>query len=85
MQQGIDPDDWKPMHTAGPGVCEIRNHTAGARRVSYVATRPEAICVLHAFEKETQRTTAHDLRIGRDRFGALRQSGQKHDKEEERG
>ena len=60
----------------------VRIHTAGAHRVFYVATRPEAIYVLHAFEKKTQKTTAHDLRIGRDRFGALRKLGQEHGKKE---
>jgi phage-related protein len=59
------------MPTVGPGVREIRIHVAGARRVFYLATRAEAIYVLHAFEKKTQKTSAHDLGIGRDRFGAL--------------
>ena len=71
LQQGLDPDDWKPMQTVGPGVREIRIHIAGAHRVFYVATRAEAIYVLHAFEKKTQKTSAHDLRIGRDRCRAL--------------
>jgi phage-related protein len=70
------------MQTVGPGVCEIRIHTAGAHRVFYVAKRPEAIYVLHAFEKKTQKTSAHDLRIGRDRLGALRKLGLKHGKKE---
>jgi phage-related protein len=81
VQQGLDPDDWKPMQTVGPGVREIRIHIAGAHRVFYVATRPEAIYVLHAFEKKTQKTSAHDLRIGRDRFGALGKLRQQHGKE----
>jgi phage-related protein len=68
------------MQAVGPGVREIRIHIAGAHRVFYLATRPEAIDVLHAFEKKTQKTSAHDLRIGRDRFRALRKLGQ-HGKE----
>ena len=71
VQQGLDPDDWKPMTTVGTGVREIRIHIAGAHRVFYVATRPEAIYVLHAFEKKTRKTAAGDLRIGRDRFRFL--------------
>ena len=59
------------MQTVGPGVREIRIHIAGAHRVFYVTTPPEAIYVLHAFEKKTQKTSAQDLRIGRDRFRAL--------------
>jgi phage-related protein len=82
VQQGLDPNDWKPMHTVGPGVREIRIHIGGAHRLFYVAARPEAIYVLHAFEKTTQKTSARDLRIGRDRFHTLRGLGQqRHGKE----
>jgi phage-related protein len=81
VQQGLDPQDWKSMQTVGPGVREIRIHVAGAYRVFYLATRPEAIYVLHAFEKKTRKTSVHDLRIGCDRFQALRKLGQKHGKE----
>src|SRR5436190_19202443 len=42
VQQGLHPDDWKPMQTVGPGVREIRIQIAGAHRVFYVTTRPEA-------------------------------------------
>ena len=82
VQQGLDPDDWKPMRMVGPGVREIRIHIAGAHRVFYVATRAEAIYVLQAFEKKTQKTSAQDLRIGRDRFRALGELRQQHGKEE---
>jgi phage-related protein len=82
VQQGLDPDDWKPMQTVGPGVREIRIHIAGAHRVFYVATRTEAIYVLHAFEKKTRKTSSHDLQIGRDRFRALEKLRQHHGKEE---
>jgi phage-related protein len=50
---------------SGLGVREIRIHMAGAHRVFYVTTRPEAIYVLHAFEKKMQKSSAADLRIGR--------------------
>lgn len=56
---------------------EIGIHIAGEHRVFYLATRPEAIYVLHAFEKKTWKTSAHDLRIGRDRFRALRKLEQR--------
>lgn len=82
VQHGLDPDDWKPMQTVGRGVREIRIHIAGAHRVFYVATRPDAIYVLHAFEKKTQKTSADDLRVGRDRFRALGKLRQQHGKEE---
>jgi len=41
VQQGMDPDDWKPMQAVGPGVREIRIQIAGTHRVFYVATRAE--------------------------------------------
>ena len=81
VQQGLDPDDWKPMKTVGPGVREIRIHANGAHRVFYVTTRPEAIYVLHAFEKKTQKTSAADLKIGRERFRGLEKSRQQDGKE----
>ena len=68
------------MQTVGPAVREIRIHIAGAHRVFYVATRAEAIYVLHAFEKKTQKTSAHDLRIGRDRLCAVEKLRQQHGK-----
>ena len=69
------------MSTVGPGVREIRIRIAGARRVFYLATRAEAIYVLHAFEKKTQKTSSHDLEVGRDRFRSLGQLRQQHGKE----
>ena len=81
VQQGLDPDDWKPIQTVGPAVREIRIHIAGAHRVFYVATRAEANYVLHAFEKKTRKTSSHDLQIGRDRFRALEKLRQHHGKE----
>ena len=84
VQQGLEPDDWKPMQTVGPGVREIRIHIAGAHRVFYVAKQAEAIYVLHAFEKKTRKTSSQDLEIGRHRFRALGKLRQHHGKEERR-
>lgn len=84
VQQGSDPDDWKPMPTVGPGVREIRVHIEGAHRVFYVATLAEAVYVLHAFEKKTRKTAAHDLELGRIRFRSLGKLRQQHGKEKRR-
>src|SRR3989475_4949100 len=81
VQQGLDPDDWKPMSTVGPGVREIRIRVGGAHRVFYVATRADAIYVLHAFEKKTRKTAARDLQIARDRLRELEKLRQHHGKE----
>jgi phage-related protein len=62
VQQGNDPDDWKPMKAIGPGVREIRvREASGAFRVIYLATLPDRVLVLHAFQKKTQHTTKRDI------------------------
>ena len=84
VQQGLEPNDWKPMQNVGPGVREVRIHIAGAHRVFYIAAQAEAVYVLHAFEKKTRKTSSHDLEIGRDRFRTLGKLRQHHGKEEGR-
>ena len=54
------------------GVMEIRIHAGGEFRVLYVAKFPEAIYVLHAFEKRTRRTRHVDLNLARGRCRQLR-------------
>ncbi len=62
VQAGNDPDDWKPMKTVGPGVREIRvREASGAFRVIYLATLPDRVLVLHAFQKKTQQTPRKDI------------------------
>ena len=70
------------MSTIRPGVREIRIQIGGAHRVFYLATHLEAIYVLHAFEKKTRKTAAHDLQLGRERFRALGELRQQHGKKE---
>ncbi len=71
VQQGLDPDDWKPIPSVGPGVREIRIHTGLEHRVLYIATFAEAVYVLHAFEKRTRKTPTHDRQLAQDRLRAL--------------
>lgn len=71
VQQGLEPMDWKPMPAIGPGVREIRIHTAVEHRVCYVAKLAEAIYVLHAFEKRTRKTSQQDVELARQRYRAL--------------
>jgi phage-related protein len=62
IQLGLEPSDWKPMATVGHGVREIRiQDEAGAFRVLYITTMEDAVFVLHAFQKKTQRTAKRDL------------------------
>ena len=71
VQLGFDPNDWTPIRSAGPGVHEIRVHTALEHRVVYVATFAEAVYVLHAFAKKTAKTPQREIRVARVRFQAL--------------
>ncbi|HMM57528.1 MAG: type II toxin-antitoxin system RelE/ParE family toxin [Xanthomonadales bacterium PRO7] len=69
VQRGEEPSDWKPMPSIGSGVCELRVHDeAGAFRAIYLATRPEGVYVLHAFQKKTRATSLHDIRKAQERF-----------------
>jgi phage-related protein len=68
IQRGEEPTDFKPMPTVGKGVQEIRIRTENAYRIFYVARFAEAVYVLHAFQKKTQKTTKQDLEIGQQRY-----------------
>jgi phage-related protein len=72
VQHGQQPDDFKPLAGAGKGVEEIRiTDDSGAYRVIYLARRPEAVYVLHAFQKKTQATSKKDIDIARNRLSKL--------------
>ena len=69
VQRGLEPTNWKPMKTVGPGVKEIRVRDAtGAYRVISLATRPEAVYVLHCFQKKIQKTRKADVELASRRF-----------------
>jgi phage-related protein len=71
VQQGLEPNDWKPMTTVGPGVREIRVRTGLEHRIFYVAAFAEGLYVLHAFQKRTRTTAKGDLDLARGRYRAL--------------
>ncbi len=71
VQQGLQPNDWKPVATLGPGVQEIRVHTELEHRVLYVARFTEGVYVIHAFEKRTRKTLKRDLDVARGRLRGL--------------
>jgi len=69
VQVGRDPDNWKPIATVGSGACEIRvRDPTGAYRVIYVARFADAVYVLHAFQKKTQKTGSADLELAKQRY-----------------
>jgi phage-related protein len=74
VQLGLPLLDVKPMPAIGAGVMEIRVHAAGEYRVVYVAKYIEAVYVLHAFEKHSQRTRQGDIELARSRFRLVERS-----------
>lgn len=72
VQCGLEPTDWKPMSAIGSGVREIRvRDSAGAFRVIYLASRPDALYVLHCFQKKTRKTAQGDIELARQRLKVL--------------
>jgi phage-related protein len=72
VQRGLEPDDWKPMTTIGPGVREIRTRAAnGAFRVLYLATLPDRVVILHAFQEKARKTARANIELARRRLADL--------------
>ncbi len=71
VQQGLDPNDWKPLSDIGAGVREIRIHTGLEHRVCYLAAFAESVYVLHVFEKKTRKTSSRDVEVARRRYREL--------------
>jgi phage-related protein len=72
VQRGLEPDDWRPTKSVGPGVREVRiRDRSGAFRVIYLATLPDRVVVLHAFQKKTQRTPSTDIALAARRLREL--------------
>ena len=73
VQAGKDPTDWRPMPTIGVGVREIRiRDSVGAYRVIYIASFPDAVHVLHAFQKKSQKTPRRELETAELRLRQLK-------------
>lgn len=68
IQRGLMPSDFKPMLNVGSGVYEIRLHVLAEWRVMYVAKKADAVYVLHAFHKKTQKTRREDIELATRRF-----------------
>lgn len=80
VQDGLDPDDWKPMNTIGTGVKEIRLQDADRSqyRLIYIAKYEEAIYVLHVITKKTtQKTDPNDIQQARTRLKEVERARRK--------
>ena len=72
VQRDMEPHDWKPFPSIGPGAIELRvGDSRGAFRVVYVARFAEAVYVQHAFQKKSRKTSRLDIAVARARYGTL--------------
>ncbi len=71
IQRGLEPSDWRPMKDVGSGVREIRIHVLGEWRILYVTRFADALYVLHAFQKKTQKTSRKDIELAKRRYSQL--------------
>jgi len=69
VQSGRAPTNWRSMAVVGPGVVEIKLKDRGNEyRVMYVATFAEAVYVIHAFTKKTEKTSKRDITLAKTRY-----------------
>ena len=72
VQNGLEPENWKPFQNIGSGVKEIRLSDDGnTYRIIYVAKFLDKIYVLHSFQKKTQKTNPNDINIAKTRYNAI--------------
>ena len=71
VQLGLEPSDWRPMSSVGPGVMELRIHSQLEHRVFYIAKFAEAVFVIHAFQKKTRKTPKRDIDLAKHRLTEL--------------
>jgi phage-related protein len=72
IQNGLAPDDFKPMPSVGKSVTELRLwDAAGTFRVIYLAKFEGTVYVLHCFQKKTQKTPKKDIELAAKRYKEL--------------
>ena len=72
IQQGLNPENWKPFKSVGAGVKEIRiSEDKGVFRVMYVAKFEDTVYILHSFQKKTRKTAKKDIDIAKARYAQV--------------
>ncbi len=72
VQNGEQPDDFKPMPNVGKGVNEIRVwEEDGTYRVIYTARLKESVYVLHVFKKDSQEARQADIDLVKKRLKSI--------------
>jgi len=79
VQQGLEPNHYRPMPSIGAGVKEIKLQDEGKNqyRLIYVAKFEETIYVFHVITKKTtERTSDHDIELAKKRLSEINQHRQ---------
>src|SRR5690242_11269509 len=71
VQQGKEPDDWKPLSTIGAGSTKSECGPKWELQSALRSEFDEAVYVLHVFEKRSQRTPKDDIYLARQRYTDL--------------
>lgn len=82
LQCGMEPNNWKPFSGLKRNAFELRaKDKTGIYRTIYVTFIKEKICILHCFQKKTNKTAQKDVDIANQRLKELLQTDSKKDKE----
>ncbi len=68
IQNGFNPENFKPHKTIGMGVQELRVKIGNEYRVIYTVKHSDAIYVLAAFMKKTQKTPKQAIDLAKRRL-----------------
>ncbi len=74
VQQGLEPNNYRPMPSIGAGVKEIKlqDEDKSQYRIIYIAKFEEAIYVFHVItKKKTQRTSQFDIDLAKKRLSEI--------------
>lgn len=74
VQQGLEPNNCRPMPTIGAGVKEIKlqDRDKSQYRLIYIAKFDEAIYVFHVItKKKTEATSQRDIELAKKRLGEI--------------
>lgn len=74
VQQGLDPDNYRPMPTIGTGVREIKlqDEDKSQYRLIYIANFAEGIYVFHVITKKTtEQTSPQDIQTAKKRLSEI--------------
>ncbi len=69
FQRGLEPQDRKPLKSLALRQRNPREDATGG--VIHLTTRPEAVYVLHCFQKKTENTSRQDIESARKPFKAV--------------